>query len=492
MYPRAQRRARVRRRAPCSGPGVSTRPTRGRTTARPPAARPIRSCSRRRSTCSPTWARRPTTLMSGLAAASPSTDTRAPSSTITSPTAGAAIADGTRVTISGTATDAGGAVAGVEVSTDGGTTWHPATGHDARGPTAGSRTARRARRSSRARSTTAATSSRRRRASASNVGCPCTMAGPNVTPGDRSTSRTRARSRSASASRPTSTGRSPACASTRRRRTPARTSATCGRRTGRCSRAGRSAARRASGWQQLTFTTPVDITRGHDLRRVVLRAARPLLGVARRTSTCRARPAGTRSTARRCTRISANGGGANGVYSYGAATTLPDVDATTARTTRSTSSSRRSSRRARWAPSTRHRRPRLGDRQLHRAGHRRPADALRRHAVHRLGGAAPGHGRRAPRRRRPSRSAASTPGRRTRSRSRRPTAAAPVRSRRPSNAVTPTAADGAGRARRRSSPSAGNQQATAALDRAQRRRRARSRATRSRRTSTASRSRRRR
>ena len=33
-----------------------------------------------------------------------------------------------RVTISGTATDAGGTVAGVEVSTDGGTTWHPATG----------------------------------------------------------------------------------------------------------------------------------------------------------------------------------------------------------------------------------------------------------------------------------------------------------------------------------------------------------------------------
>ena len=70
----------------------------------------------------------PTTLMSGLSPASRSTDTAEPSSTITSPSPGAAIADGTRFTISGTATDTGGAVAGVEVSTDGGTTWHPATG----------------------------------------------------------------------------------------------------------------------------------------------------------------------------------------------------------------------------------------------------------------------------------------------------------------------------------------------------------------------------
>src|SRR5206468_1352721 len=69
-----------------------------------------------------------TTVMSGLVAASPSTDTTAPNSTIASPAPGAAIADGARVTISGTATDAGGTVAGVEVSTDSGTTWHPATG----------------------------------------------------------------------------------------------------------------------------------------------------------------------------------------------------------------------------------------------------------------------------------------------------------------------------------------------------------------------------
>ena len=66
--------------------------------------------------------------MSGLVPATQSTDTTPPTSTITSPSPGATFSDGSAVTISGTATDAGGGVvAGVEVSTDGGTTWHPAT-----------------------------------------------------------------------------------------------------------------------------------------------------------------------------------------------------------------------------------------------------------------------------------------------------------------------------------------------------------------------------
>ena len=52
-----------------------------------------------------------------------------PTSVITSPTAGATLPSGTPVTITGTATDAGGGVvAGVEVSVDGGKTWHPAQG----------------------------------------------------------------------------------------------------------------------------------------------------------------------------------------------------------------------------------------------------------------------------------------------------------------------------------------------------------------------------
>ena len=70
----------------------------------------------------------PASLLAGLTAASASSDTTPPTSTISSPARGAAIQDGASVTISGTATDAGGGVvAGVEVSTDGGGTWHPAT-----------------------------------------------------------------------------------------------------------------------------------------------------------------------------------------------------------------------------------------------------------------------------------------------------------------------------------------------------------------------------
>jgi hypothetical protein len=71
----------------------------------------------------------PATRMAGLQAASKSTDTTAPTATITSPANGATLADGTRVTVSGTATDGGGGVvAGVEVSTDDGQSWHLASG----------------------------------------------------------------------------------------------------------------------------------------------------------------------------------------------------------------------------------------------------------------------------------------------------------------------------------------------------------------------------
>jgi hypothetical protein len=70
----------------------------------------------------------PYSLMSGVTPATASTDTTPPTSTITSPTQSATLSDGSAVTITGTAIDAGGGVvAGVEVSTDGGTTWHPVT-----------------------------------------------------------------------------------------------------------------------------------------------------------------------------------------------------------------------------------------------------------------------------------------------------------------------------------------------------------------------------
>ena len=71
----------------------------------------------------------PATRQANLVAASPSTDTVAPTSTIQSPANGASGPVGTPVIVSGTASDTGGGVvAGVEVSVDGGTTWHAATG----------------------------------------------------------------------------------------------------------------------------------------------------------------------------------------------------------------------------------------------------------------------------------------------------------------------------------------------------------------------------
>jgi hypothetical protein len=68
----------------------------------------------------------PATLMSGMVSASASNDATAPVPSLR--TYPATATDGSRVTISGTATDFGGQVAGVEVSTDNGTTWHPASG----------------------------------------------------------------------------------------------------------------------------------------------------------------------------------------------------------------------------------------------------------------------------------------------------------------------------------------------------------------------------
>lgn len=70
----------------------------------------------------------PATVMSGLVPGTTPQYTAPPTSTITAPVAGSVLANGSNVTISGAASDAGGGmVAGVEVSTDGGSTWHPVT-----------------------------------------------------------------------------------------------------------------------------------------------------------------------------------------------------------------------------------------------------------------------------------------------------------------------------------------------------------------------------
>jgi hypothetical protein len=70
----------------------------------------------------------PQTLQASLKLATASADSTAPVSTISSPAAGGSVAAGRQVTITGSSSDVGGLVAGVEVSTDNGQSWHPATG----------------------------------------------------------------------------------------------------------------------------------------------------------------------------------------------------------------------------------------------------------------------------------------------------------------------------------------------------------------------------
>ena len=83
--------------------------------------------------------------------------------------------------------------------------------------------------------------------------------------------------------------RSPASASTRRRPTPARTSAACGRSTGTLLASATFTNETASGWQTVTFSTPVHDHRRHDLRR---------LATSRPTATTRSR---RRASTRRST-----------------------------------------------------------------------------------------------------------------------------------------------------------------------------------------------
>ncbi|KAF0189701.1 MAG: hypothetical protein FD165_2819, partial [Gammaproteobacteria bacterium] len=71
----------------------------------------------------------PKTLQANLVAAAQSTDTVAPTTVITSPANGSNFNPGAVITIQGTTSDVSGLVSGVEVSTDGAATWHPANGY---------------------------------------------------------------------------------------------------------------------------------------------------------------------------------------------------------------------------------------------------------------------------------------------------------------------------------------------------------------------------
>jgi hypothetical protein len=73
----------------------------------------------------------PATLRTGLVPATASADFTPPTSAIISPPPGTTVTAGSQMTILGTAQDfGGGVVGGVEVSVDGGATWHPAVGRE--------------------------------------------------------------------------------------------------------------------------------------------------------------------------------------------------------------------------------------------------------------------------------------------------------------------------------------------------------------------------
>ena len=284
------------------------------------------------------------------------------------------------------------------------------------------------------------------------------MAGPERDPVGRSTRRTPARSRSASASRPTSTG---PITGVRFYKATANT----GTHVGNLWIDERDAARPRDvqrrerlGLAAADVHDPGRHHGGNDLRRVVLRAARALLGRRRSTTTRRAPSAGTRSTARRCTPSAPTAAAPTASTPTAGATTFPpstfdgenyavDVVFTPKLPPGAVSN----------VTAT----PGPGSATVSFAApdHRRPAHALHRHPVHRLDGAALGHRDRQPAARPRSRSAASTRRPRTPSRSRPATAAAPARSRpRPTRSRrTPPTAPGAPTAL---VASAANQQAT--------------------------------
>jgi hypothetical protein len=70
----------------------------------------------------------PGSIQPGLVPAAPSGDVAAPVASITFPSDGAVIAEGSSVRIEGTASDTQGSVAAIEISTDGGLRWHPVRG----------------------------------------------------------------------------------------------------------------------------------------------------------------------------------------------------------------------------------------------------------------------------------------------------------------------------------------------------------------------------
>ena len=124
--PRAERRAASSAPAPSSGPGGSTRTT--------TAAATPRTCRMQQATVNlfADMGVQPGSLAGRPGRGRASPPTPPPRSSVTSPAEPARdVTAGSRSRCTGTAADAGGGlVAGVEVSVDGGATWHPADGRE--------------------------------------------------------------------------------------------------------------------------------------------------------------------------------------------------------------------------------------------------------------------------------------------------------------------------------------------------------------------------
>ena len=167
--------------------------------------------------------------------------------------------NGAPVTITGTATDTGRQVAGVEVSTDGGATWHPATGHDQLDLHRSVTRHRRRHHPGRGPSTTAATSRRRRQPVSRHGVVPLFDLGPDVTPstvdaGDTDAVELGVKFTSTSYGLVTGVRFYKAAPNT-----GTHTGSLWTRAPASCSATATFTGETASGWQQVNFSSPVPI-----------------------------------------------------------------------------------------------------------------------------------------------------------------------------------------------------------------------------------------
>ncbi len=206
----------------------------------------------------------PATMQSGLVAATASTDTSPPTASISSPGDGDTVSAGVPVTVTGTATDSGGGrVAGIEVSTDGGATWHPAIGHASWSYTFTPQTTGSLTVQARATDDSVNTGppSTTVTVTVAPHGCPCTIWDNSATPASVGNNdgvpidygvkfRTDV------------DGRSQGSASTRARATTAPTPGICGTPPASSLASMTFTDETASGWQQVDLCSPVAITAG--------------------------------------------------------------------------------------------------------------------------------------------------------------------------------------------------------------------------------------